>query len=74
MSGVFIGFGSALSILAFTAWTLLQASVDSRYLVVREAKVMIWGQFAANLGIVLGILLIVSAFGIELLVRKYKAG
>jgi len=54
----------------FTSWQLLWRVLDSKYLIVAEAKVIEAAQIATNIGAVLGILLIAVGLGIELLGRK----
>lgn len=65
-SGVLIGFGSALSLVVYAAWDLLQNVLESEYLIVHEAKVISAAQTASHVGIVLGILLVFTGVSIEL--------
>lgn len=70
INGVLIGFGSALSIICFASWLLFLRVLDSGYLIVVEADVMEAAQIAANVGAILGILLVVAGLGMELFRRK----
>jgi hypothetical protein len=65
IKGILIGFGLALSIVAFAAWTLLLMFVESGYLIVGEAKVMEGAQTATVAGVVLGVLLVVAGVGLR---------
>jgi len=65
-SGVLIGFGSATSLVVYTAWDLLQNVLQSRYLIVHEAKVISAAETASHVGIVLGILLVFTGVSMEL--------
>ncbi len=70
ISGVLIGFGSALSIILPTSWHLLMLVLDSEYLIVAEARVIEAAQIAASVGTILGILLVAAGLSMELLGRK----
>jgi len=70
INGFLIGFGSALSIILFTAWQLLWRVLDSGYLIVAEAKVIEAAQIATNVGTIFGILLVIAGLGFELLGKK----
>lgn len=74
LNGVLIGFGSALSVIVFASWHLLLRCLESRYLIVGEAKVIQAAQIATNVGTVVGVLLVVAGLGMELLgrMRKYS--
>jgi len=71
INGVLIGFGSALSIVVSAAWVLLSLVLESRYLIVSEAKVVGAAQIAAIVGSILGIVLIVAGLGLELRARSH---
>jgi hypothetical protein len=71
-NGVLVGFGSALSIIVFVSWHFLSLCLDSGYLIVGEAKLMEAIQITTNVGVVLGILLVVAGLGMELLGRKKR--
>ena len=65
-SGVLIGFGSAVSLVVYAAWDLLQNVLESEYLIVHEAKVISAAETASHVGIVLGILLVFAGLNMEL--------
>lgn len=70
MNGVIIGFGSALSTVVSAAWVLLSLVLESKYLVVEEAKVIGAAQIATVVGSILGIVLVVAGLGLELRANK----
>ncbi|MDH5779271.1 MAG: hypothetical protein OEZ29_01600 [Candidatus Bathyarchaeota archaeon] len=70
MNGVLIGFGSALSVVVSAAWVLLSLVLESRYLIVAEAKVVEAAQIATVVGAILGIVLIGAGLGLELHARS----
>lgn len=69
VSGVLVGFGSALSVAIYTAWDLLLACLDSEYLIVGEAKVIRAAEIATHIGTALGILLIIAGLSVALFGR-----
>lgn len=72
LDGILIGFGFALSILLFASWHLLLRCLDSRYLIVGEAKVMEATHIATGVGTLLGVLLVAVGLVVELLGRRKK--
>lgn len=70
VDGFLIGFGSAMSIITFTAWELLWRVLDSGYLVVAEADVITAAQKATYVGVILGVLLVAAGLCVEWLGRK----
>lgn len=73
ISGILIGFGSAMSLIVYASWILLGWVLESKYLIVFEAKVISAAETATNLGTILGILLVVAGLGMELLARIRKS-
>lgn len=66
ISGILIGFGTATSLIIYMAWDLLGRVLESKYLIIDEAKVISAAETATHIGTILGMLLIFTGLSIEL--------
>ncbi|MCW4019874.1 MAG: hypothetical protein NWF14_01405 [Candidatus Bathyarchaeota archaeon] len=66
ISGILIGFGTAMSLIVYATWDLLARVLESKYLIVHEAKVISAAETATQIGTIVGMLLVFTGLSIEL--------